>query len=325
MKIPASIRRLYDDQNEICEKLKARVDSIIRPGLHHRWHYESRIKTIESFTLKIESGRYNNPSALEDFFAATIVVRNGSEIGDAVKLATDLFTFAYRRPENDAETKKAPDAFPFDDLRFYLRWKDAAALPPTGLDGVLFEVQIKTFLQHAWSIATHDPIYKSDEASWSKMRIAYQIKAMLEHAELSIQEAVKLSSSDALAKSDGRTKVLKTFMTLVNELWKKENLPSDIRRLAENIMTLAKLVDVDAAALRVLLQEEKIEGRGPLIGNLSPYGVVLQTLIDRKQGALNSALVKKQKKSVLIPAEIAMPTGVNTTAWQQSAIFIKAI
>jgi ppGpp synthetase/RelA/SpoT-type nucleotidyltranferase len=325
MKIPASIRRLYDDQNEVSTQLKARVDSIIRPGLHHRWHYESRIKSIESFTLKIESGRYENPSALEDFFAATIVVRNGSELADAVKLAGELFAFAFRRPENDAETRKAPEAFPFDDLRLYVRWKDAAALPPTGLNGILFEVQIKTFLQHAWSIATHDLIYKSDEASWSKMRIAYQIKAMLEHAELSIQEAVKLSLSDALAKSDARTAALKTFMTVVNDLWEKENLPSDIRRLAENIMTLAKLVDLDAAALRLLLEEEKVGGRGPLIGNLSPYGAVLQTLIDRKHAALNSALTKKQRKSVLIPAEIAMPEGVNTTAWQQSAIFIKAI
>jgi hypothetical protein len=143
-------------------------------------------------------------------------------------------------------------------------------------------------------------------------------------AELSIQEAVKLSLSDALAKSDTRTTALKTLMTVVNDLWEKENLPSDIRRLAENIMTLAKLVDLDAAALRLLLEEEKVGGRGPLIANLSPYGAVLQTLIDRKQVALNSALTKRQKRSVLIPAEIAMPAGINTTAWQQSAIFVKA-
>src|SRR5258708_32652083 len=116
MKIPASIRRLYEDQNEACTQLKARVDYLVRPGLHHRWHYESRIKTIESFTLKIESGRFGNPAALEDFFAATIVVRNGSEIADAVKLAAEVISFAYRRPGNDAETKKAPGSFHFDEF-----------------------------------------------------------------------------------------------------------------------------------------------------------------------------------------------------------------
>ncbi len=157
------------------------------------------------------------------------------------------------------------------------------------------------------------------------MRIAYQIKAMLEHAELSIQEAVKLSLSDALAKSDDRTLTLKKFMTLVNDLWEKETLPGDIKRLAQNIMLLANLVKLDAAALRVLLEEEKVAGRGPLISNLSPYGAVLQTLIDRKQSALNSALKSKQKKVVLIPAEIDIPKGINTVGWQNSATFVKRI
>src|SRR5580704_14333064 len=132
MKIPASVRRIYDNQEEICKQLKTRVDSLIKPRLHDRWHYESRIKSIESFTLKVESGRFNNPAALEDFFAATIVVRNGSEIAVAETLAKDLFILDSRRPESDSHTKKPPEAFPFDDLRLYLRWKDASALPPTG-------------------------------------------------------------------------------------------------------------------------------------------------------------------------------------------------
>src|SRR5713101_558345 len=141
MKIPASIRRLYDDQNESCGRLKQRVDALVRPNLHERWHYESRVKSDESFILKIESGRFGDPSALEDFFAATIVVRNGSEISEAEKLVTELFSFQSRRPKKDDTTKKAPEAFPFDDLRLYVRWKDSTALPPTGLDYILFEVQ----------------------------------------------------------------------------------------------------------------------------------------------------------------------------------------
>ena len=53
---------------------------------------------------------------------------------------------------------------------------------------MIFEVQIKTILQHAWSIATHDLIYKTDTVSWPKERIAFQVKAMLEHAEIAIAE-----------------------------------------------------------------------------------------------------------------------------------------
>jgi ppGpp synthetase/RelA/SpoT-type nucleotidyltranferase len=322
MKIPASIRRLYDDQSEVCDQLKTRVDSLVRPRLHERWHYESRVKTDESFTLKIESGRFDNPSALEDFFAATIVVRNASEITDAVHLVTELFSLRHRRPVSDAETRKPPEAFPFDDLRLYVGWKDAPALPPTGMDGIVFEVQIKTFLQHAWSIATHDLIYKSDDANWSKMRIAYQIKAMLEHAEISIQEAASLSASEALAKSDERTASVKTFIDLMTALWEKEHLPSNVRRLAENVMTLARMVQLDADELRSLLAEEKAQGRGPLTQNLTPYGIVLQTLFSKKKDILCTALKKKQKYAVLIPKELELPDGVNTDEWNNAAVFV---
>src|SRR5580692_3562544 len=136
MKIPASIRTVYDDQSEVCERLKARVDALVRPRLHERWHYESRVKAVESFTLKIESGRFANPSALEDFFAATIVVRNASEVTEAEKLVNHLFSLRIRRPEKDAVTRKAPEEFPFDDLRLYVGWQDIVALPPTGMAGI---------------------------------------------------------------------------------------------------------------------------------------------------------------------------------------------
>src|SRR5207247_360952 len=113
---------------------------------------------------------------------------NSTEIDQAEALIRENFTVNERRPRQRDRTHKAPHAFPFDDLRLYVRVPNTPASPPTDLVGILFEVQIKTFLQHAWSIATHDLLYKADDANWNKERIAYQIKAMLEHAEISIQE-----------------------------------------------------------------------------------------------------------------------------------------
>jgi ppGpp synthetase/RelA/SpoT-type nucleotidyltranferase len=324
MKIPASIRRLYDDQSESCHNLRARVDALLKSRLHARWHYESRVKSIEAFTLKIESGRFPDPSALEDFFAATIVVRNSAEITEAEAIASGLFSVDKRRPKQDAETHKAPEQFPFDDLRLYARWRDDPALPVTGLEGVLFELQIKTFLQHAWSIATHDLVYKSDDASWSKARIAYQIKAMLENAEVSIQEAARLSESAALAKSDAKTASLRKFIALITDLWTKEDLPSDIRRLAENVMQLAQLVEMTPDDLKALLQEDKDHGSGPLTRNLTPYGVVLQTLLTHRKKNVNAALMKKPRIRVLIPKELEIPKDIDTIRWEPgAAVFVK--
>src|SRR6185295_542993 len=81
---------------------------------------------------------------------------------------------------------KGTHEFSFDDLRLYTKWKPDVTLPTPTFAGVVFELQIKTFLQHAWSIATHDLIYKTDSISWPKERVAFEIKAMLEHAENAI-------------------------------------------------------------------------------------------------------------------------------------------
>jgi ppGpp synthetase/RelA/SpoT-type nucleotidyltranferase len=330
MKVPASIRALYDDQKEVCDSLGSRVDSLLKPRLQSRWHYESRLKSIEAFTLKIESGRYPDPAALEDFFAATVVVRNSTEIAEAESIATGLFSAVQRRPKKDGETQKGPEQFPFDDLRLYVSWKDDPALPSTGLEKVVFELQIKTYLQHAWSIATHDLIYKSDDASWSKARIAYQIKAMLEHAEVSIEEAARLSESAALAKSDTRTRTIRKFVSLLTDLWEKDDLPSDVRRLAENVMYLAQLAKLQPEDLMKLLSEDRDRGGGPLIRNLTPYGIVLQILLAHRKNEIDDALANinrsggKRRAAIVVSKELEIPDDVDMNRWAPgAAVFVK--
>jgi ppGpp synthetase/RelA/SpoT-type nucleotidyltranferase len=328
MKIPGSIRNVYAIQLERCVSLKSAVDGILRPRMKPEWHYVGRIKGEESFALKIESGRAKDPANLEDFFAATIVVRNGPEVSEAEMLLSSLFDVAYRKPQSDTETHKRPETFTFDDLRLYLRWRDDPSLPPSGLAGALFELQIKTFLQHAWSIATHDLTYKTDDVNWSTMRIAFQIKAMLEHAELSIQEATELSKSVALSKSDAFTTALKEFIEVVTALWPKQELPNDVRRFAENIMELAKMVKLDAKSFQAFLEAEAAAGRGPKTLNLTPYGAVIQSLINQKPTAFSkgleyrAALPPNKLRPILITKELDVPPVLETAAWKKATLFV---
>lgn len=326
MKIPASIRNLFDMNFERYSRLQPQVDALLHSHVQKTWHYESRLKAIESFTQKVETGRVKNPAEPEDFFAATIVVRTSTEALQLEQVLTSLFDLAFRKPKTDTETHKQPETFPFDDLRLYLRWKDDPALRPTGLSGLLFEVQIKTYLQHAWGIATHDLTYKTDDVNWGKMRIAYQIKAMFEHAEVSIQEAVTLAASPVLAKSDPFTTSLAQFIRVITDLWNREDLPADIRRLGENIMDLADLVNLDAPALRQLLEAESAAGRGPKMLNLSPYGAVLQSLIDQRQADFIKGLERRAKQSrfrpVVVTKELSIPDTVKTWAWRKTTLIV---
>jgi len=322
MKVSASIRRLHEDQKEINARLKAAIDERMRNLKNPRWHYESRVKELQSFALKIESGRFNNPQALEDFFACTVVVANATEIEEAEKLIGENFAVKERRPLRPNQTHKASYAFPFDDLRLYVSIEDKPAMPPTDLTGVVFEVQIKTFLQHAWSIATHDLLYKTDDVNWSKERIAYQIKAMLEHAEVSIQEAEKLAACGSLAKEDRQTAAIKKGITLLKSQWGKDELPEDVRRLASNITSLIGALRLEIGRLEEILDQGKAERAGVHPSNLSPYATVVQYLLNAEKEKMVSLLTRGESQTrVLIPEEIELPADIDRRQIK-NAIFV---
>src|SRR5206468_2063197 len=125
-----SIRRVYEDQKAANDRLRIVVDERMRGLKNPRWHYVSRVKELHSFALKIESGRFPDPAALEDFFACTVVVANATEIEEAERLIRDNFALRARKPPSADRTHKAADAFPFDDLRLYVTLLGGPATPP---------------------------------------------------------------------------------------------------------------------------------------------------------------------------------------------------
>ena len=302
--------------------MKIAVDEHMAGLRKPRWHYESRVKELSSFALKIESGRFERPEALEDFFACTLVVSNATEIAEAEKLVGDNFTIRERRPKRIDKTHKSSDSFLFDDLRVYVALQEGLSIPPTDLAGILFEVQIKTFLQHAWSIATHDLLYKSDDVSWSKERIAYQIKAMLEHAEISIQEAEGLAACAALAKEDPLTTAIKEAIKLVKTQWVGDQLPSDVRRLARNIASLLDALRMKIDRLGQILDDGKAQRAGAHPSNLSPYGTIVQYLFDAEKDKMVVFLKnEKTRTKILIPAEIELPVELDRSELR-NAVFV---
>ncbi|MGO9568594.1 MAG: hypothetical protein ACLP5H_13730 [Desulfomonilaceae bacterium] len=311
MKIPNSVRDSHAAQKEAYKGLRTRVDGVMRSHIDPRWHYESRIKGDESFALKAETGRFDDLSRLEDFFACTIVVENLSSMSRAEKLVRKKFKFYDRRPQIDTFTSKPPDSFRFDDTRLYVQWKDDRLAPPTGFAGMLFEVQIKTFLAHAWSIATHDLTYKADEKSWPKERIAFQIKAMLEHAETAIQEAQKLAKSASLRKTDKLSKRISAVIQLLNDSWPPASLPEDKKRLAENIDNLIQNVGIDLDRLREVIRKETSLGRGTETLNLSPYLSIVQSLFNQELQKMSRYVTGRNRNfKIFIPRELELPASL---------------
>lgn len=310
MKISKQLRQIHQDAQQKFVRLEMEVQETLKPRVEDSgWFFLGRIKQLESFVLKVETGRVPDPKNMEDFFACTIIVPTMIQIDSAEELVRGLYDIESRRPPDDTKTHKASSSFAFDDLRLYVRRRSPDSGKNEDLSGLIFEVQIKTILQHAWSVATHDLIYKTDSISWSRERIAFQVKAMLEHAEIAIAEANRLSDAQAVAKKDERTDNILRIIEQLEDFWPNDRLPSNIKRLSETVYDLLKISDIEIHKLKEMLNEEK-RRVGLLPIDLSPYEFVIQSLA-------NTSIINFREKFNRrhIKTRIVIRTGIDLPAW----------
>lgn len=303
MRIPKSVRDLYDSHIEDLEALKSDVDQLLRPAAaQRRWHYESRVKELESFALKVETGRVPNPYEMEDWFAATIVVTNQSAMKNAMLLVEGELgcRISYQRPESLWLTTKPSDSFRFDELRLYVRYPETLGARPKQYHARVFELQIKTFLGHAWGIATHESIYKSGDVCWARERIGFQTRASLEQIEGllagidAVTGAVPLPSTE---RHDRQNEVLK----ILDKHFEAERLPADRRRLAENTLGVLELGAVDPGGLDEALNSAV--GIAKLV-TLSPHQVVVAALSQHVEGYVDRVRTSRGRGRILLTPEL---------------------
>lgn len=308
MKIPGSVRKLYEDLKPQYEGLQANVDQLIKAKKDRKWHYESRIKSEESFALKLETGRVPNPVKPDDLLACLVVVENHVRVADGIRLIAENFEIIERKPHSRTQTPLAPYNFDFDDQRLYVRWKQEEGQRPKGWTNLTFEIQVKTFLQHAWGLATHDLVYKTAEVNWATSRVAFQAKAMLENAELSINQAEALARSEVIGKEDKYTDSLRRIIADIKQRWDAEHLPSDLRRLAQNLMELCRTLQLDYSELWQAVDDATAKSKGAKTLNLSPYASVLESLIAENSEAFERLADAHPKARVFIAAEVDLPS-----------------
>ena len=305
LKIPHSVIQYYQSLEDKYLHLGDIVADIVEKNIRNQqWLFLQRIKSQESFYFKLQTGRLKE--AKEDFLACTIVVENSKKILEAEEKVVTYFQRCTRRPKCKNFTYNEPERFAFDDLRLYLTLKERDFRDAPELKDLVFEIQIKTFLQHAWSIATHDLIYKPVAGTdWAMARVAFQIKAMLEHAEVSIEQVERIAKSDFLDKESKQTKKLKYIEKQLREYW-QDGLSSHTRRVSENISRLSDLFGCTIDNIFEWIKNDTGKGRGACLVSYSPYEVALEAIIGHLPNAY--ATISEKIKSdpgitIFVPRE----------------------
>jgi len=253
MKIPRILTEKYMENDSLIELLKNNVQSTLIPIFSEKGYaFLSRKKTIESLAEKIETGRFSSFSDLDDLYACTVIVPTLLDEEEIIDIIKEYYRIIEIKKRNSIN--KSPEVFRFDNTRIICQLIDHEEVKSEMFD-LKFEVQIKTALEHAWSISTHAITYKADEISWKKMRLASQIKANIEQLDMLLYNFEK--TSDFIAESPYERDITKIkFLEQIKVFFENKTFPSELRPkdLSRFVDNLFKVLEANK-----LLKPNKID------------------------------------------------------------------
>lgn len=277
MKITKTVRDIYNDKKERAEFLKTFVDpKMSQICIENKWMYESRIKNEVSFALKLETGR----DAYEDFFACRVIVINQKDIESAKeKIISAGFQILKCKPESPIKTNLDPETFSFNDTRLYAKYEQKKNVPSRDFLNEIFEIQIIPLFSYVWAKTTHDLIYKNDDISWGKSRIAFQIKAILEQAQYAI-DTIDLTE-EKYFPSHSKYEKQKDVINFLKEQW-EDRLPEDLIRLSDNVIKFLNKINSSVEEFKEIIKKQNEQNKGAKLLNISPYQSIIQAYAAEK-------------------------------------------
>jgi ppGpp synthetase/RelA/SpoT-type nucleotidyltranferase len=246
---PSVLERQYQQYlpfvQQISEKVKATMQNFC--DSHQGFAFTSRIKKVDSLAEKIETGRFQKWSELNDLFACTVIIPTLLQEGEVIDFCRN--TFDITKTVERGQNKKAPDIFRFDSTRIYARLKRLDTSLDTFLSifDIIFEIQIKSAFEHAWAVSTHDLVYKSDKLDWKRLRLAAQIKSTVEQLDtliLAFEQASSIIQESKYPEIDKKC----SLAVATNQLFEQKKIPEELKpkdmtRFCDNlynILTRAK-------------------------------------------------------------------------------------
>ena len=158
----------YRQVKPACEQMAAAVQEKLREVFAEAGivvaSVESRVKTESSLAGKLElkGAKYRSLSDITDIVGLRVITFYLDDVDKVASAVERLFLIDW---ENSVDKRRANDLNSFGYLSLhYICRAPASFCAGKGfpeLDGMRFEIQLRTILQHAWANMNHDTGYKS--------------------------------------------------------------------------------------------------------------------------------------------------------------------
>jgi ppGpp synthetase/RelA/SpoT-type nucleotidyltranferase len=238
MIVPGSLRRRSERDESALATLEKEVWETVSNYCRQNdgFAFTGRRKTLQSLAEKIETGRFGKWSDLDDRYGCQIIVPTLAHEGKAVAFLDRAFESVKIAKRNT--TQKRPDVFRFDSTRFWGRLRPTGEPLREAASAILFEIQILTAFEYAWSTTTHALGYKTKEMNWTTKRFAAQLRASVEQIDWLVLVAAELAErmpASAWPELDDQQAIIDGFRGMIESgTIPEEMAPDKWSRFAEN-------------------------------------------------------------------------------------------
>lgn len=178
----------YRDKRPVFEKMQKVVREMLEKNLSENHIYvtaiETRIKQEESLAGKLErkGSKYSCLMDLTDILGARVITFYNDDVDKIAALVDGMFNVDWK---NSVDKRKMHElnSFGYNSLHYICKLPKSAYEDPEHpeLNEIRFEVQMRTALQHVWSVLDHDTGYKSGfEIPREYLRNLNRLAGMLE-------------------------------------------------------------------------------------------------------------------------------------------------
>ena len=158
-------KKWYDQERPVYETLAIKLKNLVQELLEieniNYWMVETRAKSLESFEEKFKLKKCTNPRDIEDLTGMRIIGYVISDVDKICSLLMNNFDVDKSKIEDKSDTL-GTDKVGYRSRHFIATLsKQRTSLGEfKKFEGIRFEIQVRTILQHAWAEIEHDRNYK---------------------------------------------------------------------------------------------------------------------------------------------------------------------